>query len=83
MININTAKNPRVLLNSFFSFLFFRLRFFFVYIYNTQRPHRFHWNFHKSIANSYIRTWNNIVSSKNKKEERTYNINHYLNLLRG
>ena len=64
MININTAKSPRAL-------LYFSVLSFFSLLQEQPQPLHFHWRLYKSRVSNIIRTWNNSISTKFKKVERT------------
>jgi len=67
--------------NTFSFFVsFFSLSFFYTLLQEGERPLDSTWNFQQSIVNNNIRTWNNSISTKLQKEERTYNLNPYINL---
>ena len=68
MLTINTAKSPWALL---YFFIFSLLQ-------GKEEPLAFVWRFYKSIVKQVMRTWNNSISTKNKKEERTITRNPYL-----
>jgi len=67
---------------SFFTFFtFFTFFYFFsTYIYKTHPPLYFMWNYDLHKNNTLRFSWNNSISTKNKKEERTLILNPYLNL---
>jgi len=77
MSNINMAISPR---GNIFSFYFFFFTFFSL-LFLTPAPPYCVWRLIIDKKNILYFVWNNIVLAKNKKEERTYNINSYLNLL--
>ena len=79
MTTISMAKHPRV-----FSFFYFFLRYHFFLLYQeTPVPLHFVWKILMCRVSSIIRTWNNSIPTKDKKEERTLILNPYINLSRG
>ena len=67
-----------------FSFIvsFFSLSFFYTFLQEGERPLRSKWNSILDKKNTLRFMWNNSMSAKLQKEERTYNLHPYLNLSR-
>ena len=75
MLTISMAKSPWAF------FFFFRLQFFFAFFKGRAYPFiasgTTNYRYKKSSIGNTI---GNIIYAKNKKEEKKYNGNHYLNL---
>lgn len=79
MTTFSMAKSPWALVLFFF---FFRYHFFMLY-QERERALHFHWNFHKDKGDSQNFVWNNSISTKLEKVERTLILNPYINLADG
>ena len=66
---------------SFFSFFF--VNTFFSLKQERERALGFHWNYNLDNKNTLRFHSNNSISTKNKKEEKTYNLNPYIKLAEG
>jgi len=64
----------------FFFLFFLKFKLFFLFLQERERPVGGEWNFPIDIVKICLTLMENIVSTKNKKEEKTYNFNLYLNL---
>jgi len=73
MTTINTAKTP-------WGFFYFSVVSFFFFKRVEGGPLSFHWNFTIDIVKHYYFIWNNSISTKLKKVERTLILNPYLSL---
>jgi len=76
MIKRVRAISPMGEIKLFFTFFYFIIISFF-YKYRTPPPPYFVWRFRIDIVKLFYFIWNNIVSSKNKKEETTYILNPF------
>lgn len=62
---------------------FFYFIYFFLLKGEREEPVHFHWNYNLDKKNTLRFMWNNSISTKFKKEERTYNFHPYINLAEG